>query len=912
MNVNVRPLIGTIAALILLAASPCSAVSLNYLESWCGSWDHPTRIVCDSVDHLIYVTCPDAGKVMVFNPDGTVNREIAGLTRPGAIAIDRHAALVVSELGTVSKRALDGSPVLTVGFNNYFSDPHDIVTTPDGRIYVSDGDNHIESFDESGTPLLSFGSSGWFNGRMFGPVAMALDPQTLELAVCDQNNYRVQLFSLAGDSLEQWGSLGNGQLTPGQFLRPWGLDIDRQGRIWVFDELQNMLHVFNRDGDVLFACLPDRVQRRGGVDIAIDGDRLYLTSPSTNCIEVYLIDELGLLRGGHSLNLTISVTGGIVRLNWTAVPLASGYHVYRSSSLDFPLDATDDLGRVTALEFTDRTATAAAAVHYFYVTAEFEEHSGTVDGPRESGGMEQIDLSAAQDLIDRNHSTPHHVSHGVNCTSCHFPAYDHPDPLPEWWFGDVLCKGCHVETAMGRPEQNHVGQDTTYCTTCHNPHFHQPQFARYFVNDVIETPQGNREVHFNNATDFVHGAPGYDGICEICHTQTAYHRNTAAGNHTHNNGTNCLTCHPHEQGFMPSGGACNSCHGAPPATAAHMVHVGMPEQGVGYGDLRQTSDFAANATVYNFGCGNCHPADGSHHRNGQVDIELYNPAAPPLTLKSKNPSTAAYTPGPTPFTDEHGLQYTHGTCSNVYCHSSGQSEALRSYATPGWGDAQLGCNGCHGEPPTYSSTGAGIDGANSHYQFGLYFGYADIGHVLGIHWGHDSTTVADSLGTVINCTTCHYTTTASNRNVAFDQGDADCSNCHDALTDPPMYNRGTIGNTAAHVSGSAEISFTPEPFRSVYHSASSAPSHGWVDHPTYDETWLNPVSGYDPDTKTCSNVPCHLDQTTVQWGYWGTDYNAGCECHVMVANDRVPEHRSRLDSQRCTECHGNLMRHVRD
>ena len=73
---------------------------------------------------------------------------------------------------------------------------------------------------------------------------------------------------------------------------------------------------------------------------------------------------------------------------------------------------------------------------------------------------------------------------------------------------------------------------------------------------------------------FADGDATYNGICEVCHTQTKYHRNNASGEHTHYAGTNCTTCHSHTNGFAHGGGGggtnCVDCHGT---TGSHSAHV---------------------------------------------------------------------------------------------------------------------------------------------------------------------------------------------------------------------------------------------------------------------------------------------------------------------------------------------------
>jgi len=41
----------------------------------------------------------------------------------------------------------------------------------------------------------------------------------------------------------------------------------------------------------------------------------------------------------------------------------------------------------------------------------------------------------------------------------------------------------------------------------------------------------------------------YDGICEVCHTLTKFHRNDGSAGTSHNRGKDCTACHAHINGF---------------------------------------------------------------------------------------------------------------------------------------------------------------------------------------------------------------------------------------------------------------------------------------------------------------------------------------------------------------------------
>ena len=93
---------------------------------------------------------------------------------------------------------------------------------------------------------------------------------------------------------------------------------------------------------------------------------------------------------------------------------------------------------------------------------------------------------------------------------------------------------------------------TASCTVCHNV---RDMDNLYFVRSTITTPgSGDRSVVFtarNGANSFADGNNTFDGVCEVCHTGTTYHRNSAQGDHGHWAGRECVLCHTHELEFFP-------------------------------------------------------------------------------------------------------------------------------------------------------------------------------------------------------------------------------------------------------------------------------------------------------------------------------------------------------------------------
>jgi predicted CxxxxCH...CXXCH cytochrome family protein len=308
----------------------------------------------------------------------------------------------------------------------------------------------------------------------------------------------------------------------------------------------------------------------------------------------------------------------------------------------------------------------------------------------------------------------------------------------------------------------------------------------------------------------------------------------------------CSTCHGtfHGEGWN----GCATCHGFPPATGSHLKHFSDTGNILGnylpYGSTSLARDSypdpAVPAPSYLTGCGNCHPIDKAMHQNGTVDIELYNAAAPSGSLKAKNVG-AGYTPGGTVFNDDNNIPYTHGTCSNVYCHSystwtsSGPTAeqgcnssipsnlvTAREYRQATWGGSSLTCSGCHNNPPltSYPSNDAGI--GDSH-QWIDSSGYGNL-HM----YNHNKQPAA--------CSYCHNNTTREVNTWSRNSMDVT------TMGDVPIH------NYSAHVNGFNDVVFdraNPILFQNSF-SLSGA--------------------SYDASSKTCSNISCHFGQTSVSWG----------------------------------------------
>ncbi|WP_242339350.1 CxxxxCH/CxxCH domain-containing protein [Anaeromyxobacter sp. SG66] len=528
---------------------------------------------------------------------------------------------------------------------------------------------------------------------------------------------------------------------------------------------------------------------------------------------------------------------------------------------------------------------------------------------------------------------------GMTCSSCH-GSTDNPAPPI----------GTHLETATTAravgAHQAHVRDGTLRkalrCSDCH----------------VVPT----ETIHSNGTVDLAWGPlatageaiAGFDPSAltctNYCHGQTlaAGGKNTtpiwtrvdgtqaACGTchgapppapHPTSSPTGCAGCHPdtvkpdgsidvegghHIDGKLDATGKCGACHGVPPANGAHLAHAAFPTPDVPqYGDLRILEAYApGGASGYQFGCGNCHPLDAAKHMDLKVEVELTPAGAATGSLRARNAPDAVY-------------DAATGRCSGVYCHSSGQ--ALPAYATaPAWtSGAALGCDGCHGNPPSYASGGAGALDANAH--IGLTEQGREFGHYVGLggpaHASKHGSAVAGEAAAPVTCQTCHYATTDptatgpsrfywldTTGSYVLAGGDparladprwkaTQCGTCHVAGGAPVA--RGKV-LPLTHVNGRRDVVFDPRtalPPLAGLPAAPNTPTRPyWVSPSRFceavpagavlDGTTLSiELSGaaYDPATKRCSGVACHLGDAPV----WGRQYLVSpasgtascCRCH---------------------------------
>ena len=350
-----------------------------------------------------------------------------------------------------------------------------------------------------------------------------------------------------------------------------------------------------------------------------------------------------------------------------------------------------------------------------------------------------------------------------------------------------------------------------------------------YIKDTMSVGGTNVAVKFFDQTDsdsYADGDTAYNGICEVCHTQTKHFRNNGGGpDQDHSNlcsgekdKTNCITCHNHKDslghGYKNN---CVNCHG----------HDDGWDAGTYYGTTQShsthTENDADDLKGPNITCGDCHDTNKFPYFKSGTDSDGDGEYSRSETNECNNCHS--------PNGSYNGVNDAVIGAENNWCQGVYQGNALKS-------GKEKWCAGCHDNVPSVVNTKTASDIAGDNSTYGYYLDT----HGNGTY-GVSRKNVAYSKG---ECLHCHDVSQSGHGGKLFDTSNNFCFKCHDNTTTyatAPIKNRSYSYRAGGYTSDAVN--------NSILYAFSLASSHKL----SSIKTFINGKWGYDVNSNPCT--ACH-------------------------------------------------------
>ncbi len=202
-----------------------------------------------------------------------------------------------SNLAPIVKFDRSSGKLLTSMGAGMFIFPHGLHVDKDGNVWVTDGQGNKEGtkghqvikLSPQGKVLMTLGKAGVAgNGPdTFNEPCDVITAPNGDIFVADghsgqsenpppNTNGRIVKFTKDGKYIKEWGKLGS---APGEFRTPHSLAFDSRGRLFVADRGNHRIQIFDQEGKLLDAW--KQFSRVSGIFITKD-DRLYAIDSESN------------------------------------------------------------------------------------------------------------------------------------------------------------------------------------------------------------------------------------------------------------------------------------------------------------------------------------------------------------------------------------------------------------------------------------------------------------------------------------------------------------------------------------------------------------------------------------------------------------------------------------------------------
>ena len=119
--------------------------------------------------------------------------------------------------------------------NGQFNYPTDVAINSQGLVYVADYNSHrIQKLTSNGEFIAIFGSKGFNRGQLIYPDGITIDNSTGLVYVSERGHHRVSVFTCNGRFVNSFG----------QFSLPIGITFDKEGYLYVCDNIRNQITIY--------------------------------------------------------------------------------------------------------------------------------------------------------------------------------------------------------------------------------------------------------------------------------------------------------------------------------------------------------------------------------------------------------------------------------------------------------------------------------------------------------------------------------------------------------------------------------------------------------------------------------------------------------------------------------------------
>jgi RHS repeat-associated protein len=191
-----------------------------------GQFDGITDLTVDS-QGLVYVTDRYNHRIQVFNSDGSFDFEWGYDDdipfQPIGIAVHNDMVYVTRITG-FSGASPDHNPILSFNQNG----------------------NHLQGWGRRATNYNNYGDL-----EFYGPMGIFVDVDLNRIYIADHEMEDIRVTDLSGNFIDRWGHYTQSGSDPGEFHRPHDVVVDNQGDVFICDQYNHRIQVFDPDGNYL-------------------------------------------------------------------------------------------------------------------------------------------------------------------------------------------------------------------------------------------------------------------------------------------------------------------------------------------------------------------------------------------------------------------------------------------------------------------------------------------------------------------------------------------------------------------------------------------------------------------------------------------------------------------------------------